>query len=255
MKVSNLLILAIITLSHDGGCYAFLGGAHIPSAATATRTQQIHNPSFQFTTTTALQMSDFMATPAPDDEAVRNAYAQWRQKHNKGEFDTQRYQNFKSNFLAVTAKNNMELQRARQSGQQPPAPTQLNEYGDCSAEEYRAIMQRGGIRDPNTRIAPSYSSSGGLRPTNDFSNPSRGGTRQQQMSAAQNNLRAAMDQRGKLEGELMQLKQRLEEKQRLLAQAEQEEQYCKNRIALREEQKRLLNDRLQNGWEDERGLM
>ena len=197
-------------------------------------------------------MADVMATPAPDDEAVRNAYAQWRQKYNKGDFDAQRYQNFKSNFLAVSAKNNMELQRARQSGQQPPTPTQLNEYGDCSAEEYRAIMQRGGLRDPNTRIAPN--NSGGMRPTNDFSNANRG-TRQQQMSAATTNLRAAMDQRGKLEGELLQLKQRLEEKQRLLQKAEQEEQYCKSRIALREEQKRLIQERLQNGWPDEGGLM
>lgn len=209
-------------------------------------------------------------SPTPDDNAVRAAYDQWRQRFNKGDFDSVRYQNFKSNYVAVAAKNAMDLNQARQSGRPAPMPTQLNEYGDCSAEEYRAIMQRstagsrgggGGLRDPNTRVAPANP----LQPTNDFSNPGRqqqqrqasgvGNTRQQQMSQATTNLRAAMDQRTKLENELMQLKQRLEEKQQLLQAVTAEEQYCKNRIALREEQKRLLNDRLRNGWDDERGLM
>jgi hypothetical protein len=42
------------------------------------------------------------------------------------------------------------------------------------------------------------------------------------------------------------------EKQRLLQEAINEEQFCADRIALREEQKRILNDRLRNGWEDEK---
>jgi hypothetical protein len=50
------------------------------------------------------------------------------------------------------------------------------------------------------------------------------------------------------------LKQRLEEKQRLLQAAVNEENFCQQRVALREEQKRMLNDRLTNGWDDERGL-
>jgi hypothetical protein len=211
--------------------------------------------------------------PTPDDEAVRRAYSQWRQKYNKGDFDPVRYPNFRSNFLAVTAKNNMDMANARQTGMSAPTPIQLNEYGDCSAEEYRAISSRmqsrtssGSMRDPNTRVAPSPPQQ--LQPTNDFNNPKRqqqqqqqqqqtqvGTTRQQQISQASSNLRAAMDQRTKLESELLLLKQKLEEKQRLLQQAMNEEQYCKNRVALREEQKRILNERLRNGWDDEKGLM
>jgi hypothetical protein len=36
-----------------------------------------------------------------------------------------------------------------------------------------------------------------------------------------------------------------------LVNASKEEQTCQERLVLREEQKRLLNDRLNNGWEDE----
>ncbi|KAG7353699.1 hypothetical protein IV203_003054 [Nitzschia inconspicua] len=249
MRFQLSLALACIIFLQQGDFYhAFL--TNVPSVVTTPTTT--NNP------ISLLHLSSPMATPAPDDEAVRQAYGQWRQKYNKGEFDSVRYQNFKSNFLAVTAKNNMDMNQARQMGTPPPTPIQLNEYGDCSAEEYRAIMQRsGGLRDPNTRLAPSNS----LQPTNDFNNPRRQqqsssvSTRQQQMSLASSNLRAAMDQRAKFESELMQLKQRLEEKQKLLQAATVEEQYCKNRIALREEQKRLLNERLRNGWDDERGLM
>jgi len=57
-----------------------------------------------------------------------------------------------------------------------------------------------------------------------------------------------------MESELAQMKKLLEEKKKLLAQATKDEQACQERLALREEQKRLLNDRLTNGWEDERGM-
>jgi hypothetical protein len=240
------LLIGLLVLQDAYICHGFL----------TSRTVLLQSPT-RSVSVAPLHLSSPMSTPTPDDEAVRDAYGQWRQKYNKGEFDSVRYQNFKSNFLAVTAKNAMDLNQARQMGASPPTPIQLNEYGDCSADEYRAIIQRsGGLRDPNTRVAPSTP----LQPTNDFNNPRRqqsavGTTRQQQMSQATSNLRAAMDQRSKLENELMQLKQRLEEKQKLLQATMNEEAYCKNRIALREEQKRLLNERLRNGWEDERGLM
>jgi hypothetical protein len=207
-----------------------------------------------------------MGASTPDEEAIREAYARWRLKYNKGDFNPVRYANFKSNFLAVTAKNNMERNRARQFGETVPPPIQLNEYGDCSAEEYKAMMQQNPAS--RTRMATQ---SPGLQPTNDFNSagnrnrqqqqqPQRqqqratqpGMQRREQMSQANAQLRAAMEQRTNLENELVQLKQRLEEKQRLLQAAMNEEQFCKQRVALREEQKRILNDRLQNGWPDEK---
>jgi hypothetical protein len=248
MKVPFANVLLLLTSSWSGhSCYAFM-----QPARTCRRTS-FYSPTTKLSLSSPFN-SNFGgggggggAAPTPDDEAVREEYARWRQKYNKGEFNPTRYENFKSNFVAVTAKNNMELQRARQSGEQPPPPIKLNEYGDFSAEEYRA-------RGPGSARMAST----GLRPTNDFNNANpnrqRNPQQQQQMAQASTQLRATRNQRTSLEGELGQLKARLEEKQRLLQAALTEEQYLKNRIALREEQKRILNDRLRNGWEDERGF-
>jgi hypothetical protein len=272
LLVSGMMIL-LVQQGNELFCHGFLS---------TSRTTIITLPVIATTESPLLQLSStgspmrVSTTPSPDEEAVREAYRKWRQKYNKGDFDPVRYPNFKSNFLAVTAKNNMDMSNARQTGSAAPTPIQLNEYGDCSAEEYRAISSRmpprsssassssSGLRDPNTRVAPTPAQF--LQPTNDFNNPKRqqqqqqpqqqvGTTRRQQISQASSNLRAAMDQRTKMESELLQLKQQLEEKQKLLQLAMNEEQYCKNRIALREEQKRILNERLRNGWDDEKGLM
>jgi hypothetical protein len=197
------------------------------------------------------------SAPTPNDESIREAYARWRQMYTKGDFDSVRYENFKSNYLAVSARNVMDAQRARQNGETAPTPIKLNEYGDCSADEYRRIMANK-QRNPNQQQQQQAT---GLRPANApvSSNPGRPGAssaavRREDYARATAQLRAAMEQRVNLENEMVKLKQRLEEKQRLLQAAANEENYCKQRASLREEQKRLLNDRLTNGWEDERGM-
>jgi hypothetical protein len=206
------------------------------------------------------------AAPTPNDESIREAYARWRQIYVKGDFDPVRYENFKANYLAVSARNAMDAQRARQNGETAPTPIKLNEYGDCSADEYRRIMankQRSPNQQQQSMSSPTTAPSNqgtGLRPANApvSNNPGRqggsAGVRREDYARATAQLRAAMEQRVNLENEMVRLKQRLEEKQRLLQAAVNEENYCKQRAALREEQKRLLNDRLTNGWEDERGL-
>lgn len=69
---------------------------------------------------------------------------------------------------------------------------------------------------------------------------------------ASSNLRAAMQQRSGLESEVEQIQAALAEKQRLLQEAKAETEFYMERIALRDEQKRILNDRLNNGWDDEK---
>lgn len=210
-------------------------------------------------TTTSL----FSTAATPDDAAIQEAYSRWRQKYNKGEFSPERYQNFKSNFLAVTARNNMERTRALQTGATAPTPIKLNQYGDCSAEEYSRIMrqqQQGNNFNRNNMSNSSPGVMNGVRPStpgvpSNTNVPGMGalGRRQQEMANnASSNLRAAMQQRSGLESDIGQLQATLMEKQRLLQEAINEEQFCADRIALREEQKRILNDRLRNGWEDEK---
>jgi hypothetical protein len=211
------------------------------------------------------------STPTPNDEIIREEYAKWRRKYSRGDFDPVRSQHFKANFLAVTARNNMESNRARQNGQMAPSPIQLNEYGDCSAGEYRQAMSQpqqsnnsprsmnsSPTRTSPARRSPTQANNVGLNPSNTIinsssANPSsrNSGRGREELSRATSQLRSVVEERRSLESELARLKQQFEEKKKLLQNAAIEEQVCNERLALREEQKRLLNDRLANGWEDE----
>mmetsp|Transcript_39124 Transcript_39124/g.94636 ORF Transcript_39124/g.94636 Transcript_39124/m.94636 type:complete len:268 (-) Transcript_39124:223-1026(-) len=265
MKVPNLVAVVVLLSGISSidltipGCNAFTIPHHpahsspaVGSAAAASGTS----------TTTRLWMS----TATPDDAAIQEAYSRWRQKYSKGEFSPERYQNFKSNFLAVTARNNMERQRAAQTGGAAPTPIKLNQYGDYSAEEYSRMMQQNQGAGTNNSNQNNFNrnnmqNSNGVRPatpgvsstTNNMPGMGSLPRRQQEMANnASSNLRAAMNQRSGLEGDIGQLQATLAEKQRLLQEAINEEQFCADRIALREEQKRILNDRLRNGWDDEK---
>lgn len=206
----------------------------------------------------------------PNDQIIIEEYGKWRMKYNKGDYDPVRYENFKANFMAVTVRNNMERARARQNGEAAPSPIALNEYGDCSADEYRAAMgqqQQQGYNNSgaarrmtsaNTR--PAVANNQGLQPSNTIintpttTNTNNSARRMEGMANASAQLRSAVQQRISMENELQEMKKVLEQKQKLLAQASKAEQDCQERLALREEQKRILNDRLNNGWEDEGGM-
>lgn len=205
---------------------------------------------------------------APNDQVIQEEYSKWRQKYGKGEYDAVRYQNFKANFMAVTVRNNMERTRARQNGEPAPSPIALNEYGDCSADEYRMAMgqqqqqQYSGTGPRRVVSSAKPLNNNGLQPTNGIINTTSRSTntnasrssRSADLANASAQLRAAVQQRTSMEKELAEMKQLLEQKKKLLAKATKEEQDMQERLALREEQKRLLNDRLTNGWEDERGM-
>lgn len=54
-----------------------------------------------------------------------------------------------------------------------------------------------------------------------------------------------------LETEVEELRLELAQKSKSLQAAKDEEKWCTDRLKLRTEQKKLLEDRLENGWEDE----
>ena len=77
----------------------------------------------------------------PDDGAILEAYDNWRREYNKGDFQQDRFDNFKVNYKTLMAANAASLRRARQKGNpEPGSVMSLNEYGDCSIEEYKNIL-------------------------------------------------------------------------------------------------------------------
>ena len=83
----------------------------------------------------------------PYDAAARLAYDDWLKEFNKGEFNPTRYQQFKTNYEALTAANMAAKKKARDEGTGTVDLLTLNEFGDFSGEEYEA-MQSGGAPPP-----------------------------------------------------------------------------------------------------------
>jgi hypothetical protein len=73
----------------------------------------------------------------PYDAAARLAYDEWRAQYNKGDFDANRYLNFKNNYETITVANVVAKKRARDEGTVSTSLMTLNEFGDYSENEYR----------------------------------------------------------------------------------------------------------------------
>ena len=78
----------------------------------------------------------------PYDAAARLAYDEWRAEYNKGTFDASRYEAFKTNYYAITIANVTAKKKARETGEEPRLMS-MNEYGDCTAEEYQDAQKTG----------------------------------------------------------------------------------------------------------------
>ena len=74
---------------------------------------------------------------------------------------------------------------------------------------------------------------------------------EEDLTAADKRRKAAGDQLTLLETELEELRREVTQKAKSLQAARDEEKWCMDRVALRTEQKKLLDSRLQDGWEDE----
>ena len=74
------------------------------------------------------------------------------------------------------------------------------------------------------------------------------------LNSADKRRRAANDQLTLLETELEELKLEIAQKSKSLKATKDEASWCTERVKLRTEQNKLLQDRLEHGWEDERAL-
>jgi hypothetical protein len=77
----------------------------------------------------------------PYDAAARLAYDDWRVQYNKGDFDSNRYLNFKNNYETITVANVVAKKRARDEGTVSISLMTLNEFGDLSEDEYKLATQ------------------------------------------------------------------------------------------------------------------
>lgn len=94
----------------------------------------------------------------PYDAAARLAYDDWRKEYNKGAFDAKRYEAFRANYNAITIANVSAKKKARDTGDEPRLMS-MNEYGDCTAEEYQAAQekQKEGVLDKAVEAVESQS--------------------------------------------------------------------------------------------------
>ena len=91
----------------------------------------------------AIRMATDTDVSVPYDAAARLAYDQWRAEYNKGDFDTARYETFKTNYETITVANVSAKKKAREEGTVSLSLLTLNEFGDVSEEEFLQ-KQKGG---------------------------------------------------------------------------------------------------------------
>ena len=74
---------------------------------------------------------------------------------------------------------------------------------------------------------------------------------EEDLDSAKQRLEAATQQKTSLKDDIEKLAKELEEKKKSLQVATKEESWLKERVQLRKDQHKLLEDRLTNGWNDE----
>eukprot|EP00523_Entomoneis_sp_CCMP467_P000326 CAMPEP_0168746372 /NCGR_PEP_ID=MMETSP0724-20121128/15114_1 /TAXON_ID=265536 /ORGANISM="Amphiprora sp., Strain CCMP467" /LENGTH=952 /DNA_ID=CAMNT_0008794143 /DNA_START=161 /DNA_END=3019 /DNA_ORIENTATION=- len=89
----------------------------------------------------SMSVSESVDVKIPYDAAARLAYDEWREQFNKGDFDEARYEVFKTNYEAISVANVVAKKEAREEGSEMPGLMKLNEYGDCTEEEYQAALE------------------------------------------------------------------------------------------------------------------
>jgi len=123
--IGRTALLACIALTGQSAC------AFVPVSHTLPRVGS--------TATWATAKQATVDVSIPYDAAARLAYEQWREEYNKGDFDDKRYEAFKANYNAIAIANVTAKKKARETGDEPRLMS-MNEFGDCTAEEYQAAQ-------------------------------------------------------------------------------------------------------------------
>jgi hypothetical protein len=92
-------------------------------------------------TTSSAEASNSPLTFPFSDRQVRFAYDEWRLIYNKGDYDAERFESFKTNHKTLTISNLKAREKAAGDGRPIPQWMSLNGYGDYSLDEYEAMMR------------------------------------------------------------------------------------------------------------------
>lgn len=134
MKISSFAILALVALETAD---AFQSTT--PIVRSTLRPASVRSFAVDLAASTSTE-----DVSIPYDAAAELAYDEWCTKYDKP-FNAQRYEVFKSNYKAITVMNVSAKKKARESeSTDTPSLLSLNEYADCTAEEYEAAMNGGG---------------------------------------------------------------------------------------------------------------
>lgn len=137
MKGFSIALLALVALEASNSASAFcptnlLRPHHGASASPFASSSAPFRAS-------AVEMATESDISVPYDAAARLAYEDWCKTYGK-KFDAARYEVFKENYEAITVMNVSAKKAARESGDDSPSLLALNEFADCTAEEYEAAM-------------------------------------------------------------------------------------------------------------------
>jgi hypothetical protein len=150
MKISSVAFLAFVALERGHPVSSFLTPQTANVAPIRTGARSFGVEMAAETESSTLDISIPYGAPA------ELAYKGWLEKYEKP-YDADRYAVFLSNYRAITVMNVTAKKTARETpdGGKPSLLT-LNEYADCTAEEYNAAM-KGGSKDSESSADDSSS--------------------------------------------------------------------------------------------------
>mmetsp|Transcript_48668 Transcript_48668/g.117696 ORF Transcript_48668/g.117696 Transcript_48668/m.117696 type:complete len:906 (-) Transcript_48668:87-2804(-) len=145
-----------------------------PSARLTTTSKTSDNdlsfspPTTDQTTTTTLFSSTSNNSPSTtkfDDDSLKFAFNEWKLMYGKQDepFDRKRFRAFKNNYQALTMANLEARDQALKTGRPAPQWMTLNEYGDCTVDEYEQKKKTSASSAYSSSSSPSYGGTQVLR--------------------------------------------------------------------------------------------
>jgi len=156
MKISPFALAVVVALLAVGSVTAFVPTSsrieqgfciptiqHLPASTTATTTTCFASEvDIEGTATTSVEPAPSSPITFPfSDRQVRFAYDEWRLIYNKGDYDAERFENFKTNHKTLTISNLKARAKAAADGRPVPQWMSLNGYVDYSLDEYESMMR------------------------------------------------------------------------------------------------------------------
>ena len=139
MKLSSSALDVLAALLAVSAVTAFVPNSH------RTNPNQVRNQILPTSSTECSASQSFESESFPrfpfNEKQVRFAYDEWRLIYGKGDFDSDRFEQFKRNHRTVTVSNLNARDKASREGRPKPQWMSLNEYGDYSMEEYEAMLR------------------------------------------------------------------------------------------------------------------